>query len=59
MAKSHRFWSCFKANETSMGKIIVPVPMTPKPAMLVRDASAPRFSLSRVETATSVELAVL
>ena len=59
IARSQRFWSSLRKNETRMGKTMVPAPMTPKPAMLVKEAMVPRFSVSRVETATSVELAVL
>lgn len=59
IARSQRFWSSLRKNETRMGKTMVPAPMTPKPAMLVKEAMVPRFSVSRVETATRVELAVL
>lgn len=36
-----------------------PNPITPRPATLVKEANAPRFWLSLVDTGTSVEFAVL
>ena len=42
-----------------MGNTMEPQPITPRPAMLVKEASAPRCLLSRVETGIIVEFAVL
>ena len=59
MVMNHRFWFSFNAKETSMGNTMEPQPITPRPAMLVKEASAPRCLLSRVETGIIVEFAVL
>ena len=59
MVRNHRCWSSFSAKETSIGNTIEPQPITPRPATLVKEASAPRCLLSRVETGIMVELAVL
>ena len=59
MATNQRCWFSFSAIETSVGKIIEPTPITPRLAMFVSEASVERCLLLRVETGTSVELAVL
>ena len=59
MVRNHRCWFSFSAKETSIGNTIEPQPITPRPATLVKEASAPRCLLSRVETGIMVELAVL
>ena len=43
----------------STGNTIEPAPITPRPAKLLIDAKTLRFSLSRVDTGTIVEFAVL
>ena len=42
-----------------MGNTMLPAPMTPSPATLVKEARAPRCWLLRVDTGMRVELAVL
>ena len=59
MVTNQRPWSSFRAKDTSMGNTMEPTPMTPSPATLVKDASAARCLLSRVDTGIRVELAVL
>lgn len=59
MAMNQRYWSSFRAKETSIGNIIEPTPISARPATLVKEASALRCLLSRVETGIIVELAVL
>ena len=59
MVRNHRFRSSFNAKDTSMGNTILQTPITPRPIMLLMDASSPLWRLSRVDTEIMMVLAVL
>ena len=58
MVKNQRWIFSRRKKDTSMGNTMLHVPITPRPTMLLMEASSPRCRLSRVDTESIMLLAV-